>query len=123
MYLTLYLEQICLNTIVLLKLKLFIRAASGCLFDLKKAILREAAPKPKPQLSLSPNPPQRGHSASEEDYWPSVNYILICMGITDGDNYFSLRVTYNCLVYSWCLINMGPHTSLTSASPTFPHSH
>lgn len=52
---------------------------------LQSTILREAAlPKPKPQLSLSPNPPQRGHSASEEDYQPSVSYILICMGITDG---------------------------------------
>ena len=62
MYLTLCLEQICLNTIVLLKLKLFIKAASGCFFDLNKAILRQAAPKPKLQLSLNPNPPQRGHS-------------------------------------------------------------
>lgn len=87
MYPTLCLEHICLNTTVLLKLKLFIKAASGCLFDLKNAILRQAAPKPKPHLSLNPNLPQRGHSASEEDYWPSVNYILICMGLTDGDNY------------------------------------
>lgn len=115
MSLTLCLEHICLNTIVLFKLKLFIKAASGCLFDLKNAILRQAAPKPKPRLSLNPNPPQRGHRASEEDYCLSVNYILICVGITDGDNYLygmgisiSHRVTYSCLVYSWCLINVGP---------------